>query len=544
MKTKARARIAAGVALAMPALATTAAASKPAAKAGRPLVYMREYQRMVFADHTSKVLMLEWSRQIGKSFTLANWCADRLLRQLARHDEWLITVLSNSKDNGGEFAMKVAAAVRKMARAADEVVADFPDPEALGAMRFEEMRFEIRIRIGAKLGRVLVLAANPRTARGFSGDLVLDEFAFHEDAAAIWAAAEPIVSASPEFLCRIASTHNGRSSMFNMMIQSGKFPVNSVRRSDAWRISRHDPVAPLIITSLSSGREITPDEAEAEAMDRREYRQNYENEPADEMGALLTREMIMAAQRPGLFAPDEGEWSPATLVRLWRTNGEFSVGQDVGRNHDLSVVSVLVRTPMGRQEVARLTMRGVSLAEQRRQMEALIGTIGPRIVRVVIDMTGLGTGLVDELTDRYGTTILGVNFSSMVPVTPEIEAMGRKALTMAVTEKMALQLLALFEERRIEINDDADLYDDLRKPGRKLSADGKRVSIAAQRDQDGHADRFWALALAEHGFQEGAAGAFDLAAVQGVLAGPPPLGGHPIITEWDAEMDGRGGLIL
>jgi len=59
-----------------------------------------------------------------------------------------------------------------------------------------------------------VLAANPRTARGFSGDLILDEFAFHENSQAIWEAAEPILSSNKDFLCRIASTGNGKHNLF------------------------------------------------------------------------------------------------------------------------------------------------------------------------------------------------------------------------------------------------------------------------------------------------------------------------------------------
>src|SRR5207244_12903212 len=37
--------------------------------------------------------------------------------------------------------------------------------------------------------RIIVLAANPDTARGYTGDIVLDEFAFHQDAAEIFKAA-------------------------------------------------------------------------------------------------------------------------------------------------------------------------------------------------------------------------------------------------------------------------------------------------------------------------------------------------------------------
>ncbi len=74
-------------------------------------------------------------------------------------------------------------------------------------------------------------------------------------------------------------------------------------------------------------------------------------------------------------------------------------------------------------------------------------------------------------------------------------AEGRKAETAKVTELMATELLAVFEERSIEIPNDAELRADLVKP-EKITSPGGRVSIAATRDEAGHADHFWAIALA------------------------------------------------
>ena len=68
----------------------------------KPIIQFREYQLPVFHDNETGVLVLHWSRQIGKSFTLAAWAVDRLLTRPGR----LVTVLSNSKDNGAEFALK------------------------------------------------------------------------------------------------------------------------------------------------------------------------------------------------------------------------------------------------------------------------------------------------------------------------------------------------------------------------------------------------------------------------------------------------------
>lgn len=179
-------------------------------------VAFRPYQASIFCNRTAGILILHWSRQIGKSHVLAHWATCRLIRQLEKYPTWLVTVLSNSRENGAEFCLKAAEACRVM-NASIEAIDISPN------LVYENMRLEIRITRRADsdkdaetkhVGRIKILAANPRTARGFSGDLILDEFAFHENSNAIWEAAEPILAANPEFLCRIASTGNGRHNLF------------------------------------------------------------------------------------------------------------------------------------------------------------------------------------------------------------------------------------------------------------------------------------------------------------------------------------------
>jgi phage FluMu gp28-like protein len=184
------------------------------------------WQKSVFQDRTTGVLVLFCSRQIGKSYVLAAWSVDRIFQQLQKreNESWLVTVLSNSRDNGAEFALKCQEVCRRYRKAfeAVELESNAEDLDRRSDIsedvKYELMRFEIRLTMKDKLGRIKILAANPRTARGFSGDLVLDEFAFHRDSAAIWEAAEPILSRNPEFLCRIASTANGKHNMFYRMV--------------------------------------------------------------------------------------------------------------------------------------------------------------------------------------------------------------------------------------------------------------------------------------------------------------------------------------
>src|ERR1041384_5395180 len=212
--------------------------------AGLALIKFKLFQIPIFWS-AAGVLILHWARQIGKSFVLASWAVYRLLTKPGR----LVTVLSNSKDNGIEFIQKVKE-VCALASVAFEAEDLSPDEF------FETMQIEVRIKVGGRVGRIRVLAANPRTARGFSGDLILDEFAFHENSAAIWEAAEPILSANPDYLCRIASTPNGRHNMFYRLITDPSIPKRIVPRSEAWRqgMPIYHPV-----TRAS----ITPDEARA-----------------------------------------------------------------------------------------------------------------------------------------------------------------------------------------------------------------------------------------------------------------------------------------
>lgn len=441
-----------------------------------PLVPFRNYQQPVFWDHATKTLILHWSRQIGKSYTLAAWAVDRLLRNPGR----LVTVLSNSRDNGAEFVIKAQEVCQKLGQAIQ--VEDLSKD-----LSYEEMRFEIKITIGGKTGRIKVLAANPRTARGFSGDLILDEFAFHENSRAIWEAAEPIISANRDFLCRIASTGNGRMNMFYQLISEGRIPVNRVRRSDAYAMGE------LKIFSAIDGREITPDEARAESSDKRAYDQNYECAFEDENMPLLTQELISAAER-ALVPIDRQEWSVASLARMYRAEGELYLGQDFARTQDLSVQAVLEKIGSEKRTIGLLVMEGMRTPAQQAQLNAIANL--PKFRKACLDMTGNGLGLFEYSEDAHGSDrIEGVNFSSTEAITDRLRSDGRKAPTARVTEIMAVNLVAAFEDRSITIPAEPELRDDLRKP-EKIVSPGGRVSIAAARDAAGHADYFWAYALA------------------------------------------------
>ena len=60
--------------------------------------------------------------------------------------------------------------------------------------------------------RIIGLPANPDTARGYTGNIVLDEFAFHGDARKIYAACFPIITRG--YSIEVISTPNGTAGKF------------------------------------------------------------------------------------------------------------------------------------------------------------------------------------------------------------------------------------------------------------------------------------------------------------------------------------------
>jgi phage FluMu gp28-like protein len=505
-------------------------------------ISFRPYQRAIFDDHTTGIQILLWARQTGKSFTLAAWAVKRLLTRPGR----LVTILSNSRSNGIELNRRCAE-VCHLLNSAFEQIDLSPDN------RFETFNTETRITINGQTSRIKVLAANPRTARGFSGDLILDEFAFHEDAAAIWEAAEPILASNPDYLCRIASTPNGKHNMFYRLCTSSNIPVSRITRTDAFH--QGCPVFHPI-----TRQKITPEQARALAQNKRAYDQNYQCQFEDQNMALLTHELITAAERPDIAVICEQHWTPdaiqfltnfqsqicnyelpipsspsalsessvasaartSVLIRKacsnpslpYATNPQSAfpipqslfAGIDVARHHDQTVITILEKIGSSFIVRAILRLRDMRLPDQQQQIETILAL--PNLKHAKIDMTGLGLGLFEYTHQKFPQKITGLNFSSTISLhSPSPSVLSVSSVnsvlirnapptqTIRITEALATQLLQTFEDRALQIPIDQDLRDDLRKPERLVSPSG-RVSIAATRDEAGHADHFWSLALA------------------------------------------------
>jgi hypothetical protein len=99
------------------------------------------------------------------------------------------------------------------------------------------------------------------------------------------------------------------------------------------------------------------------------------------------------------------------------------------------------------------------------------------IQRCAIDSTGLGAMLAEELQSRFGARVEPVHF------------------TLAVKEDLAVRLKRRLEERRLRIPYDPAIRRALGAVKRYTTPTG-HFRFDAARTDEGHADEFWALALA------------------------------------------------
>jgi len=398
-------------------------------------------QRWLEDDSRFKIGM--FARQTGKTFTTTLEIAqDVAFAELEkRRVRWVI--LSRGERQAKEAMDEgVKLHLRALNAGFESMETDFrlSDKTTVRAL-------EVATANGSK---ITALPANPDTARGFSANVFLDEFAFHKDSHAIWRALFPVVS-KPGLKLRVTSTPNGKGNKFYELMTG---------EADIW--SRH---VVDIYRAVEDGlsRDIA---ALKEALnDDDAWRQEYELEWLDEASAWLPWELINGVEHdqagdPSLYA-----------------GGPCYVGIDIGRRKDLFVIWVfeLVGDVLWTRQV--IERRGASFAEQDQLLDEVFSRF--RVMRCCMDQTGMGEKPVEDAQRRHGSTrVEGVLFTSP------------NKLTLATVGKQRFEDKGL----RIPMGNQA-LRADLHKL-QKVAGPTGAPRFVAESDAGGHADRAWACFLA------------------------------------------------
>jgi len=243
------------------------------------------------------MLFLLWARQKGKSFTLASKALDRMM---ARRNH-LCTFVSASINLGTEFVRKeaeiwaivldkfraaAAANGQKLTTTADDDKGNLLDLDAIADL-FEHSKLEARIWHTSTINsRSRVIASNPDTAVGWTGDIFMDEVGRIDALKDVFEAVTPFMASNPEFIFWLATTPppDDNHYSFELFHDEGRaFHTNArgnwyespsgidVHRVDAW----DGYAAGVPAYHPKTGAEITPEEDRALAFDRTAWDRNH-----------------------------------------------------------------------------------------------------------------------------------------------------------------------------------------------------------------------------------------------------------------------------
>lgn len=383
-----------------------------------------------------------WARQTGKSFSTA---LEAVLDAVSGPYLWVL--LSRGERQSKELMEKV-----RMHSQAISAVMDNIEGEWSGDATFKML--ECRYPSG---GRILGLPANPDTARGFSANVVLDEFAFHQDSRKIWTALYPSITRG--YKIRVISTPNGRSGMFYDLWTGDNLYTKH-------RVTIYDAAA--------QGLPVNIEELKAGINDPDTWAQEYECEFVDEAAALLTFEMIAGCESESCLWDD---FSAEPRIPPGAGNSELFLGMDIGRKKDLSVIWLAEKV----EDVLFTRKVNVLFRTPFRDQRELLFSYLPMVRRACIDATGLGMQLAEEAQEKFGET--------------KVEAV---TFTSAVKEDLAVTMMRAFQDKRVRVPIDRDVRSDLHSVRKYVTVAGNVRYDADRTEATGHADRFWSLALALH----------------------------------------------
>lgn len=433
-----------------------------------PRTLLLPYQR-AWVDDRSRFKIGAWSRQTGKSFCTAAEAVESCLQQPG--ERWVC--LSAGERQALEWLDK-AKEWSEAYRLTIESLTE--DRDVAGSLlRSADIRF-------ANQSRIIAIPANPSTARGYSDNVVLDEFAHHESQDAIWGAMFPSITnpLSGSFLrkvraalagrdagpeqpkrIRVVSTFNGRSNRFWRLWEHAKESGWS-----AHKLTIHDAKA--------GGLDVDIDALRAAMDDPDLWAQEYECDPTDASNTLLPYDLISLAETV--------DATEAIGADFWgSTSEELYCGIDFGRNQDPTVCWTWAR--VGDLLITRevLVLRDVSTPDQT----AILSNRIARASKICLDYTGPGIGFGDIIAKEHGEW------------RPEGHQFGKVELCVFTTgfkREIFPRLRKVFEApTRARIPVSREVREDLHAMQQCIK--NGEYNYWAPRSKDGHSDRCTAAAL-------------------------------------------------
>lgn len=429
------------------------------------------YQEKWIKD-TSRIKLMEKSRQIGMSWTAAFSLVKRHnSNRTNKLDSWVssrdITQAKLFLEDCKQFAQNSNSM-------------NLQDDSSLPIKKSKVQQSSNLMLYFPNKTRIHSLSSNPNAQAGKRGTRVLDEFALHPDPQKLYTIAYPGITWGGQL--EIISTHRGSNNFFNHLIQEIKFNDNPKKISH-YRVTLEDALNAGFLNALKE--KLPPDDpyqtmdeaayfdqVRNSCADRESFFQEYMCQPCDENTFFLHPSLIESCE-----IPSDTPWE-YSFPEAIRSPHDFFLGIDIGRDHDLTVFCLLEKMDnvLNMRKLVALQNIPFSIQEEFLHNFLLI----PTLRRTCIDQTGLGRQFTERASHFSGYGVIqGISFTNLIK------------------ESLAFNLRSTLENRAILIPPDKELRADLRSIKRQSTSSGN-IRFNADSAKTGHADRFWAMALAVH----------------------------------------------
>lgn len=458
----------------------------------KPEAVLLPYQRRWVTDD-SNMKLWEKSRRIGADYCEAYKIAHSRISGQRPIDLWYS---SNDESAAREFMDYVAW----WSGLFDHVAKVVDDTLSISGADVHVFRIDF-VGCGARGGRavdpkVVALTSNPKAFRSKGGDVTLSEFAFHDDPRSMWKAAYPCTTWGGRMA--ILSSHHGELSHFNELVCGARRRIDpaqfgAARPSDVkfslHRTSIYDAVDQGLVERINavSGKTETREafvaRVRAECGDPIVWQEEYECVPSSDAGSYFPFDLLRPCVRSDAPKPtDNLATFLADVTRSSEGATALYAGCDVGRRRDLFVIDVVAKVGGMLRHAGTLRRSKPSFDEMEFAIDGLMrhdhGDDG-RVRRLCIDETGLGMQLAERMKSRFGYRVEPVTFSG--PVKNELATLVRRHM----------------EEKTATLPDEPAYLAAFNAIRREVTVAGN-VRFDADRSDAGHADEFWAKALALH----------------------------------------------
>lgn len=436
----------------------------------RSLVELLPYQKRWVEDGSSLKVVVK-ARQTGYSFSST---VRAVLRCLQHRTTWIF--LSKGERQSRMLMEKVQEHIQSCG-----IIGQVSESQFFEGTLIKQL--EVRFPNGSV---IYGLPANPDTARGYTGNVTLDEFAFHADAEKIYTALYPITTRG--YGLEVISTPNGQQGKYFEIAKNAGL-VDGVRSKDN-RWSAHKT---SVYEAVEQGLKVDIDQLRS-GVDEETWRQEFCCEFLTAASEWISPELFQSCVSSEA-STDLGSRRQASGP----TSETFYAGWDIARNRDLSVIwlNELVGDVTWTRGV--IEMRNLPTPDQVREARALL----PLIRRINIDQSGMGLAIAEQLERDYPGKVEGVQFTQ-----PK-----KEALAVFARRRM--------EEMKVRIPDDEGVRASFRAVKKTQNAIGQTRFDTEHDAKLGHADHWWAFCLAETAAQQTT---YHLAGI-GEVIGKPAMAG-------------------